>query len=144
MVVLDIFDGDFKATKDKEKKNLLILGDPRKKQTDFMADLNTLAWQTAIVKKRYDKVNKSNSLNLARNKITQEVKDKRAHLAEKMGEKLKMKFIEEYASLIEGTNTRKNSIILQQPEGQPVPIGEMGLFSLIKKNLMEMQQKAAT
>lgn len=120
MVNLNIFDGNFKATKerskDKKNKNLLILGDPRKKQTNFMADLNTLAWQTAVVKKRYDKVKKSDSLNIYRKKFTQEVEDKRDHMAEKMGENLRIKFIEWYASIIEGTITRKNSLILQQPE----------------------------
>ena len=142
MVAVDIFEGDFRASKDRNKKNLLILGDPRKKQIEFMSDLNTIAWQAAIVKKRHDKVSKSASLNLARNKITQEVKDKRQQLTDKIGESLKMQFIKEYASLVEGTNTRKNSLILSQPEGQSIPIREMGLFSLLKKNLMEMQAAA--
>lgn len=49
MVALDIFDGDFRETKKVAKKNLIVVGDPRKKQIEFMKDMNTIAWQTKIV-----------------------------------------------------------------------------------------------
>ena len=44
MVAVDIFDGDFRATKKENKKNLKVIGDPTKKQIEFMKDMNTIAW----------------------------------------------------------------------------------------------------
>ena len=109
MVAVDIFDGDFRDAKKENKKNLKVVGDPRKKQIEFMKDMNTIAWQTAIVQQRCDKVKKSNSLMLNRNKITQELVENQ--LTTQVGEKLKMAFIEKFASLETGM-IRKNSLLL--------------------------------
>ena len=109
MVAVDIFDGDFRETKKENKKNLKVIGDPTKKQIEFMKDMNTIAWQTAIVQQRCDKVRKSNSLMLNRNKITQELVENQ--LTAQVGEKLKMAFIEKFASFEAGM-MRKNSLLL--------------------------------
>jgi len=44
MIAVEIFDGDFREKKKENKKNLIVIGDPRKKQIEFMKDMNTIAW----------------------------------------------------------------------------------------------------
>ena len=58
---------------------MILPGDPRKKQIDFMQDINMLTWQSAIVKKKLDgKVQKSDVLYVKRNKLTKELDDRHA------------------------------------------------------------------
>lgn len=45
MINVDLFLGDFRLKKEKfGMSTKLMLGDPRKKQVDFLRDLNTINW----------------------------------------------------------------------------------------------------
>lgn len=75
-----------------------MLGDPRKKQIDFLSDLNTISMQAPSIKKKLENTMKSASLKLTRNKITQELVDPRKKLSNRLGAALMMSFIENYAN----------------------------------------------
>jgi hypothetical protein len=45
MINVDIFLGDFRKKKEKFKVgSKLMLGDPRKRQVEFLSDINTINW----------------------------------------------------------------------------------------------------
>jgi hypothetical protein len=77
-----------------------MLGDPRKRQIDFQADLNIISHQAPSVKKKTVNMTKSASLKLSRNKISKELKDESKKLTKQLGKKLMHSFINVYADLL--------------------------------------------
>jgi len=93
-VMIDIFDGDIKEIMLKGTKNMVLPGDPRKKQIDFMQDINMITWQSAIIKKKLDgKVQKSDVLMIKRNKFTNKLAKKNQKLMHNLQDGIQDKFI---------------------------------------------------
>jgi hypothetical protein len=81
LVSLEFFDHDLKGGLcENKKQSVFHLGDPRKKHVDFMQDMNSIVWQSTIVKRKLSQVVKSDCMKVQRDRFTNELKVKESKM----------------------------------------------------------------